>query len=309
MTEHPPRRILVTGASGLLGSTLAPTLARAGHRVVTHALRRSADATFDLTDEARTLSELDRMRPEVILNLVALTSVEACESDPVLARRMNVLTVENLARWTSRNPGTLLVQVSTDMVYDGAGEQPEEAVRLTNQYAITKHAGEEAALAADATVLRTNFFGPSRVDGRPSLSDWILGRLRSGQPTPLFRDIQFSPLSLDTLGEMMLRVVAARIPGTYNLGSHGGMSKSAFGLALAAAHGLPTTHAEVTDSRFAVHRPKDMRMDVTRFERSFGVRLPTLLDEIRRLAGGQVPPTAPPAIPSETTPLRHALHA
>lgn len=284
MSTPRARRVLLTGASGLLGNTLAPALRRADRQIITHGFRREADVTFDLTNEAATHAELDRLQPDILINLVALTSVEQCQQAPDQAYRINVRTTEILARWVTRHPACFLVHISTDHVYDGRGEQREDDVRLTNVYAFSKYTSELAACHAGGIVLRTNFFGPSQLPGRASLSDWILENLRFEKPITLFNDIFFSPLSLATLTAMISTVVDRRIPGLFNLGSHAGLSKCDFGFALATAFQLPTTHVTIAASNFSIYRPKDMRMDVGLFENTFGVRLPTLGDEISALS-------------------------
>ena len=78
-------RIVVTGATGLLGSTLVPILVARGHEVVRLRRRESeaaGDASADLADAADVTLALDRVAPDVIVNLAAMTNVDACERDP-----------------------------------------------------------------------------------------------------------------------------------------------------------------------------------------------------------------------------------
>ncbi len=272
-------RILVTGATGLLGSSLVPALKQAGHEVIAHG-NRGGEVRFDLTDRAATHAALDRARPSVIVNLVAATDVDRCEREPHTAYLLNVRTTENLAAWKG---GSFLVQISTDQVYDGKGPQKESEIKLTNMYAFSKYTSELVALNAGGAVLRTNFFGRSRIPGRKSLSDWVVESLRGRVSISLFDDIWFAPLSFATLTQMVGRVAEAKKSGLYNLGSRDGMTKCGFALTLAKSIGLQTESASRTTSEaahFKAYRPKDMRMDSTHFEQAFGVQLPTLHQEI-----------------------------
>jgi dTDP-4-dehydrorhamnose reductase len=277
-------RILVTGARGLLGAELVPHLSRLGHEVVSHANRPGVQVAGDLSD-AETARELfESISPDVIINLAALTNVDECERNPQRAFLANVRLVENLASAIgAQQRRAWLVQISTDQVYDGAGIHTEDEVTLTNYYGFSKYAGELAAARVPATILRTNFFGRSHSAGRHSLSDWLFDSLSRGQHITVFDDVFFSPVSLGLLASLISVAVEKCVPGTYNLGSRAGMSKAQFALALAKVLDLPTGSVTVGSSasaQLAAYRPKDMRMDPTRFERAFGVVLPTLEEEI-----------------------------
>jgi len=276
-------RILVTGGAGLLGSTLLPTLRACGHEVAMVA-RRDGDVRADLGVAAEARRAVDATRPEVIVNLAANTSVDACERDPQAAYLANVRVVENLASAMRASPTPVhLIQISTDQVYDGPGPHREDAITLRNTYGFSKYAGELAALTVPATILRTNMFGRSRCGERTSLSDWLVAALRRGDPVTVFDDVRFSPLRLETLSVMIERVAVARHVGVFNLGSSDGMSKADFAYALAAELDLPTgsmRRGRSDAAPLAARRPTDMCMDSARFAATFGIPLPSLQDEI-----------------------------
>ncbi len=284
----PDAPVLVLGATGLLGTRLVPAMA-ARWDTVTHARSGGALRTADLADPAATARMLDEVRPGLVVNLAALTSVDLCEYEPQKAYLANVKAVENVAAWMgSRDTGCHLIHISTDQVYDGPGPHAEDGVTLVNIYGFSKYAGELAALRAGATVLRTNFFGRSARPGRESFSDWLARSLRAGTPIQVFDDVLFSPLGLETLVSVILRVAAARPPGVFNLGTADGLSKADFAFAFAAALGIarPTMAraASAGSGLLRAKRPSDMRMDSRRIERVLGIRLPSLREEIESTA-------------------------
>ena len=281
------KRILVTGGTGLLGSTLVPFLKAAGYAVTAHGHVSRADVNCDLADASACHDVLESCAPDIVINLAALTDVDRCETDIRSAYRLNVQSVENLCDWIGPRGGRCrMLQISTDQVYDGPGLHREQDVTITNNYAMTKYAAELAAQRVDACILRTNFFGRSSMPGRQSFSDWLLGALRNRQQIRIFTDVMFSPLGIDTLCEMIVRVLETPRPGRYNLGSHDGMSKADFAISLARVFGLDGSTMQrslAEDFSFKAYRPKDMRMDCTLFEETFDVRLPTLQQEIDKL--------------------------
>lgn len=281
--------VLVTGATGLLGSALVPLLQMHGHQVTSMGHSYTADINADLVSFEQTTRALEQVHPEIIINLVALTDVDRCETHPQEAYLLNVKPVENLCGWirtTSEN--CHLIYISSDQLYDGLGPHSEEKVTIRNHYAMSKLAGEFAAGMVSSTTLRTNFVGHSVREGRASLTDWLYGALQRGDSINVFDDVMFSPLAIDTLCYCIERCIVERPRGVFNLGSRDGMSKADFAFAFADAIGLSATKlirkSSSAATALSARRPTDMRMQCERFEDRMRIKLPLLLDEIQVLA-------------------------
>ena len=277
-------KVFVTGADGLLGSTLVPYLRDCGHDVATY-LRYKADGSVsDLSDEYETDQSLEKAVPEVIINLASLTNVDECEKSPYRAYLSNVRIIENLVSWVkNKNPSCHLIQISTDHVYDGFGPHLENDVTFTNFYAFSKYAGELVASRVQSTVLRTNFFGPSACKTRKSLSDWLFDSLHKKASITVFEDVKFNPLSISTLVKMIELSMRNQHTGVFNLGSKGNMSKADFALEFASAIGLSAEYVKrdiIETARLYARRPRNMHMDSSKFELTFGIKLPSLKQEI-----------------------------
>lgn len=286
-------RVLVTGAFGLLGTSLSRRLSAIGYEVLMHGQSRGALAG-DLRDLAFGLELLKVTRPNFIINLAASTDVDGCEKTPNSAYLTNAKIVENFAHnieWLVNNLGHKihLIQISTDQVYDGIGPHNENDISLTNYYAYSKYLGERAAIKVGGTVLRTNFFGVSECLSRSSFSDWIVRALESGETINAFEDIKFSPLSMFTLIDAIDLALKNPICGVFNLGSSNGMSKADFILFLARCCDLSVRRIKISSSnefkQFA-YRPKDMRMNSNKFSQAFNFIIPDLKDQIKLVSLG-----------------------
>lgn len=281
--------VLVSGATGLLGSALVPVLRERGHYVTSLGHSHAADINADLVSYEQTTRALDQVNPEIIINLTALTDVDRCETHPQEAYLLNVKPLENLCGWIRiSGENCHLIQISSDQLYDGLGPHSEDLVTIRNHYAMSKLASEFAAGVVSSTILRTNFVGRSMREGRASLTDWLFGALRRGELISVFDNVMFSPLAIRTLCDCIERCIVKQPVGVFNLGSGDGMSKADFAFAFADAIDLSTTNlvrnSSSAASALAARRPTDMRMRCDKFEDRMKIKLPRLLDEIHVLA-------------------------
>jgi dTDP-4-dehydrorhamnose reductase len=282
-------KVLVTGSTGLLGTSLVPYLQERGHQVQRMGNIRIADLNADLTSFEQAALVLDHARPDLIINLAALTNVDRCETHPQEAYLLNVKTVENLCAWMKiADQACHLIHISTDQVYDGTGPNTENELNICNFYAMSKLASELVAGTVPSTILRTNFVGRSKCHGRASLTDWLFGALIDKTEVNVFDDVMFSPLSISTLCDCINHCIVNRTLGTFNLGSRNGMSKADFAFAFGGALGLEVTYLKrvsaKSNSALIARRPMDMRMNCGRFEAYMGASLPLLSEEIYRAA-------------------------
>lgn len=150
-------KLLITGAGGQLGRSLASQLES----------RREVEAVFlsrrelDLTDLASIESSIADNRPDAVINAAAYTAVDQAETDQELADRVNHLAVEKLGD-TCFRLGIPLIHVSTDYVFDGCHYRPYRETDSTapvSVYGKSKLAGEQALLESGVrgAIVRTSW--------------------------------------------------------------------------------------------------------------------------------------------------------
>ncbi|WP_373958839.1 sugar nucleotide-binding protein [Vibrio gigantis] len=280
------KRVLIVGSSGLLGSSLTNYLAsRYDVKTVTSSSSNS-DFKVDMSNQQPCLDLLSEVDPDFIINLAAYTDVDGCESNIEKAYRINSKIAENIADYCRLNNQAFVVHISTDHFYDEE-QSDENKVRIYNSYAMTKYSAELSYIPDQTTILRTNFFGRSSSSISLGLCDSIYKLACSGKELNLFNNVYFSPVSINTLCSIIELSLRKKLPGIYNVGSKKGMSKQDFLLEFLRKCGIEEIKyksVNVELMNFPVRRPKDMRMDVTLFERKFEYILPTLIEEIESVA-------------------------
>lgn len=276
--------ILVFGAMGLLGSTLCPSLEAIGYRVLRQSRGSGGDILCDPLKQDAVKDIINRYKPSVVVNLIALSNVDRCQDFPGEAFLANVKTVDSICSAIEQSVcQPHLIHISTDHLYNGLGPHLENAVNPSNIYSLTKYTGELLALKVGATVLRTNFFGQSRASGRVGFTDWLFSSIHSGLNFTVFDDVYFSPIHMSTLSICMANVIEAKRQGIFNLGSCSGVSKAHFAQKFADDLGLKTPQmriGSIMELKLNAPRPKDMRMDIRAFENAFEVTLPDINAEM-----------------------------
>lgn len=152
-------KLLVVGASGLVGGDLSRRARQLGHVVIGAARQISGDAvvSIDLTDRGATDDAIGRIQPDVVAICSAWPWVDGCEQDPERSHRENVGAVYNVIRATAGAP-TRLVYYSTDQIFDGNQmfNVESDVVQPCNVYARHKRESEELLLSdGRALVVRT----------------------------------------------------------------------------------------------------------------------------------------------------------
>jgi dTDP-4-dehydrorhamnose reductase len=286
--------MLVTGASGLLGSNFVLAAAErglslvAGHGRQPTRLPCASNIALDLLDEKATRRLFDSIRPAWIVHCAAATDVDWCEANPEEAYRINADVPRRLALIASEL-GALLVFISTDSVFDGRRGSYEESEEPSpvNVYGRTKVAAEGfvTASAPRSLVVRTNFFAWSPA-GRRGIAEWILSRLESGLPVPAFSDVRFSPLLATDLAQLVLDMIAAGLRGLYHVTASESCTKYEFALRLAQCFDLDPAairRSLVAAAHFRAERPRDTSLQTRKIIRDLGRPMPSIASGVERL--------------------------
>ena len=135
-------KILLFGKNGQVGWELQRSLAPLGQLIALD--RHSSQYCGDLSRLDDLADTVRLTQPDVIVNAAAYTAVDKAESEPDLARTLNALAPEVLAREAAKL-GAWLVHYSTDYVYGGGGDEPwreDDPTFPLNVYGQTKLLGE-----------------------------------------------------------------------------------------------------------------------------------------------------------------------
>jgi dTDP-4-dehydrorhamnose reductase len=284
-------RIGITGASGMLGTSLVSHLSKRHDMFATSRGKGIGGQNiewncFDLTNAALLNQWLEEVRPDMIIHCAAIINVDACEDNVEIATRLHVETTKIMANYLDANNGRL-IYISTDSVFDGKKQDPYsegDVPNPLNAYAKTKIAGEKATLSIKkGLALRVNIIGWTQ-EGRTSFAEWMLGGMIDNTTLNLFYDVYFSPLHVDKLSLIVGRIIEDPIYGLYHCASSDNISKYDFGIQMAKMFRLSVSNinrVSVESMDFQADRPKNMALDSGRLADMLNYDMPSAIDSIK----------------------------
>jgi len=277
------KNIFITGSSGLFGTSLKKILLE--KKIKFKVFKREK---FKKYDKFYFSKFFNSNRFTHIINLAAYTDVDGCEKNKKKCQSVNVKLVKSICEGIKLyNFKIKLIHFSTDQMYNNEKLNDEKSSKIKNYYTLSKIKSEKLAMKVNAIVLRTNFFGKSLTKKRASFSDWVYYSIKNRNKIYLADDIYFSPISIDRLIQIVLKLLDSNHKGIYNIGSKNGFSKYQFGYLFAKINSLDPKYlikVKKENLKFLAKRNNDMRMQLKKFEKAFQIKLPNLINELKYIA-------------------------
>lgn len=273
-------RIMVTGATGLLGQEVVRVMRARGHECL-----GVSTADFDLTDAAAVRRAVLDCQPQAIVHCAAYTAVDQAESEPHRCADVNAVGTLYLVR-AAQAVGAKLLYISTDYVFDGSGDAPHEADDRTaplNVYGLSKLQGEEAVRGVMARyfILRTSWvFGA----GGPCFVGTMRRLGREKHQVSVVCDQVGAPTYAPDLAELIANMIVTDRYGVYHAANEGGCSFAELAQMTMRADGSRCRIQPITTAEYptAARRPMNSRLSMRSLDENGFRRLPTWEDALHR---------------------------
>ena len=297
-------KVLLTGASGLLGGNCMAQLARnpnvhlyATHRdpdfPIPHTFAQGVSAfPLDLTDETAVWNIVSTVQPNIIIHTAAHTEPAFCEWNRQDAYALNVKATKVLATLAEMF-GTRFIFISTDLVFDGTkgNYSEDDAPNPMSYYAETKLEAELLVkkLVGNHVILRVPLLLGISPRGTRSVNERLVKEFEAGKTVNLFCDEYRTPMFADVLARVIEEFamgILSEITGLLHAGGVERVSREDLGRKIAARWKFNQDLIQSTwssDEPSTPPRPKDVSLNSKELHSRLPFKIPSLEESLNAL--------------------------
>lgn len=229
------KKILIVGGGGLLGSSLVKVITEESNWEVKVASRKFlADAKGYERWDSNSRSDWkemilkERWKPDVIVNVAAMTNVDQCEIEREGAWKTNVELVSVIAEM-ARKVDAKVIQLSSDNIFDGVNGPytEDDKAKPINYYGKTKLAAENVCLSSgiDCAIIRTMWLYGQSAMGKKTFVDWLIERVLGRETTRIAIDEIGNPTLTDDVAYAILKIIEKNLTGIVNIAGENRVSR------------------------------------------------------------------------------------
>jgi dTDP-4-dehydrorhamnose reductase len=270
------QRLLVTGASGLLGSRIMQH-ARGNFEAIplynTKPLHPNS-LKLDITNQISVSNLFNKVKLHAVIHTASETSVDRCEIEKDYTWKVNVKGTHNIAIACART-NVKLAYISTDYVFNGekGNYKEEDQPDPINYYGLTKLEGEKQVIeyCKNYAILRTSVLYGWH-PWKQNFATWIINKLRREQEIAVVEDHYNTPTLADNLAQMAVEIVAEKnLRGLYHASGRERISRYEFAKQIAKTFNLnsdlikPVRMSQLT--AWIAKRPKDSSLNTDKIQK------------------------------------------
>jgi len=279
-------KILIIGASGLIGEQLYSNAKKSNHEVDGTYLKNKRNGLYklDITQGGEVKELLNRIKPDVIIHTAALTNVDYCESNKKETWLMNVEGMINVVKAIK---SAKLVYISTDYVFDGLnGPYSEEDIPYPiNFYGLTKLLGETITSSyKNHLIIRSTWIYDFSSDTRNFVYR-LVKTLKDKKELKVPTDQIANPTMARDLASSIMKLIDKDVNGIINISGSSRMSRYDFAVRIAEYLSLEKELIKGMSSKELnqkARRPKNAGFKLTKAEKILGEKTPSLKESLEK---------------------------
>jgi dTDP-4-dehydrorhamnose reductase len=291
MLQMAKKRLLITGANGLLGNK-AVVLASRNYEVTPlhHAKPlHNNSLEVDITNKEQVFGIFRKLQPNAVIHAAAETNVDKCETQKEHAWNVNVEGTRNVAE-ACAEVNTKLIHISTDYVFDGEKGyyKEEDKPNPISYYGLTKLEGERRviALCKNYAILRTSVIYGWH-PWKQNFATWVISQLRQNKEISVVEDHYNTPTLADNLAELVLEALQRGLKGLYHASGSERISRYEFAKKIAESFQLDSSLIKpIRMSQLAAwiaRRPRDSSLSTDKIRKQLRTRPLNITEGLDRM--------------------------
>ncbi|MBS3093070.1 sugar nucleotide-binding protein [Candidatus Pacearchaeota archaeon] len=266
-------KILVTGASGLLGKKTMELLSLSKRfEVIGTYLTHPNEMIYklDITNKISVEAFFHDFNFDIVIHAAALVDADYCEKDKELCENINVIGTMNLVDVCKKN-GKKLLFVSSDYIFDG--DRPpyteDSAPHPVNFYGVTKLEGEEIIKKNldDYIIIRPPLLYGDDDETKPDFITTLLKKLKNNEKIFLDNEIIKYPTLTEDIAQSILALISVDAKGIFNTGSDEGITKYQWAKKIAQFYGYTEDSIFENKESPSAPRPLNVLLDSSKIKR------------------------------------------
>ena len=225
-------RILITGAFGQLGHELQSVLSKKTNYELICTGRKVKKGQkaipLDIRNQVALKELINTTAPDILINLAAMTNVDACELNPKLAGEINVAGIEHICDSFKGK----IIHLSTDYVFDGTSGpyKEDDPLNPISIYGKTKLASEHILLEKDIKnlVIRGNVLYDYSPHTSASFLNWVVSSLKDNQEIKVVEDQFNNPTWTRSMSDIIELSIENDLEGIIHWGDSEHISRFEF---------------------------------------------------------------------------------
>ena len=281
-------RVLITGASGMLGAALVDKWKDKFDIFATGRKNFSGNRAnffklYDFLGESYD-NLMEWAEPDVIVHCAAITNVDYCQNNPDQAITVNA---ESVNKFLQSRVASRLIFISSDAVFSDGIHMASEKNKTEpeNVYGTSKSIGEKYICDSGGhhVAIRTTIVGKNINFAYQSFVEWIINSVKDGKEITLFDDAIFTPITIWSLADELEWIIENDCSGIIHIAGTEAISKYDFGRKICDGLGLDSSlilSGSIDLVPFEAKRSKDQTLDSSYYQQLSGRTLPTTAETI-----------------------------